>query len=165
MGVACGKLILNIYKLGISDALKGDIIAILATIIGATILFRLSKRYAWISNYGMAAMVGTGLGLAVRGDIDSKLIRQIIVTITDLANAVTVYDTMNAILGAVIVIAVVYYFTFSSTRTGYLLHVEKFARYIMMLAFGAMFGGSVMTRLNYYIATIEYIFRALGLMA
>src|SRR3990170_5929222 len=79
--VALGNItvytIITINSTGITPFLRGSYQYIIPIALGFLVYSRLTVKYAWLSRWGMAVIVGTGLGLAVRGMVESQIIDQI----------------------------------------------------------------------------------------
>lgn len=53
---------------------------IIPIILGIAFYTRLTRRFYWVSRFPVAVLVGSGIAVAVYGEISSNLIRQIAVT-------------------------------------------------------------------------------------
>lgn len=125
-------------------------------ILGLMLYARFSKKYAWVSRWPMAVLIGLGTGIAMRTVIEAQIIQQISATFLPLiaANAMT---TFNNIVIVVMVLSTLYFFTFTGGTGKVPDAVRKLGRYTLMLTFGAAFGATVLTRMTLFIGRFTYL--------
>jgi len=119
-------------------------------IIGGLMLFsRWSRKYAWVSRVPMGFLVGTTAAVTMNGAIKAQLIEQVIATMMPL-------NSINNIIFVVLTIAATTYFLFSlqSKAIG---PVMDLGRYAMMIAFGATFGQTVMSRISLFTGRMQFL--------
>ena len=106
------------------------------------------KNIRWISRWPIACLAGIGSGLAVRGCVGPQILRQLTTNSLIASDPLT---NINNILIVVGVITTICHFTFSYQHDGVLGASAKVGRIFMMLAFGTMLGGFIMTAMGYLI--------------
>lgn len=142
---------------------KGMLVAGLSLVLGVLIFTKFSKRLTWLSNLSIGVLVGTATGLTLRGYLFAQLLDQIMASIVPIVK-LQPFDMVNTILSLVIVVGTLTYFLFSVEHKGPVGILAKIGRYGMMAAFGAAYGGTVMTRLTIFIQRVQYLlFTWLGL--
>ncbi len=148
-------------------AVAGRVSFIVAILAGLLLYTRYFGKVAYLARYPMAIFMGTGLGLAVTGAINSQIVSQIAATIKisltpDLAG-------LNSILILIMVITGMTYFTFSREHKGVLGVSAKMGRYVLMATMGTLIGGNFMLRIGTFLSVVkmlvEFPIRALGLIA
>jgi 4-amino-4-deoxy-L-arabinose transferase-like glycosyltransferase len=99
----------------------------------------------------MAVLVGIGTGLTIRGTIGSQLVQQIQATmlkLNSIDNIIMVVGTVTTLL----------FFYFTLTRENKVVKVSgTIGKYVMMIAFGASFGNSVMSRMSMMIGRVQFL--------
>ncbi len=164
IGVAAGHYIVmgvkNVRDYGWSKLAGGEMIYIIVFVLGLMLYFRYSRQYYWVYRYPIAFLVGNGVGISIRAGIHSDFIIQIKETATSLV-AATPMDTFNAIVIFVGVITALshFIFTYEGMHKGALGVVPKVGRWMMLMAFGASFGNTVMTRFGMYQGRILFLLR------
>jgi hypothetical protein len=169
VGLSSGYLLIVtwnfVYTQSIAPFLtgKGLLVAGTSLILGVLVFTKFFRRTAWLSNLSIAVLVGTATGLTVRGYLYAQLIDQIKASIVPVVS-VQPFDIFNTLLSLLIAVCTIAYFLFSVEHKGPVGIMAKIGRYGMMAAFGAAYGGTVMTRLAIFIQRIQYLlFTWLGL--
>jgi len=128
-----------------------------ALIGGVMLLTRWFPSVRWISRIPLGFMMGVAAGMAARRAIESEFWKQIIST------AGMKLDTLDNVLYLVIVLCTLSYFLFAfNDRTrfgGAIKSVGVVGQYVMMIAFGASLGATIMARLSLVIARLDFLFR------
>lgn len=164
IGVAAGHYIVmgvkNIINYGWVHLAGGAYIYVVVFILGILLYARFSKEYYWLYRYPIAFMVGNGIGISIRAAIHSDFIKNIAATASPLV-ATAPMDTINNILIFVGCIAALshFIFTYEGIHKGTLGFVPKVGRWMMLMAFGASFGNTVMTRFGMYQGRILFLLR------
>jgi lipoprotein signal peptidase len=158
----------SIYDVGLSKAISGrggtdTVLWISAVVFGGLMLVRWPRKSAWLARWPLAIIVGAGIGLGFRGAVDQQFVGQVIAGITPLIGGP--YTPIDNLVMIVFTLPIIAYFIFSREMKGsYVRIVPKVARYAMMITFGAMFGGIMMTRWSYLASRLVIILQALGLL-
>lgn len=133
-----------------------------AIIGGIMLLTRWFKPVQWLSRIPLGFMMGVAAGLSARSAIDAQFWRQIASTVgTKLLIAGKTTSSLNNILYLVIVLTTLAYFLFafndkSSFGRG-IKGVGMFGQYMMMIAFGASLGSTIMARLSLVIGRLDFL--------
>jgi len=138
---------------------------LLALIPGSLWYFQLSKKYFWVSTLISGLFVGVAAGQAFKGQI-LIILPQIgasmkplnpfaadggftwLVFFECLSNLVLLVGTFTTLL---------YFFFSVKTDSPWLATPIRVGRITIMVALGAMFGSTVMTRMSYLLERIEYL--------
>ncbi len=130
---------------------EGEIAKIIPVILGILLYARFIKGQLWLSRIPMSALVGIGVGLTVRGTITAEFLNQIRATLIPL-NSI---DNIIIVFG---VISVLMFFYFTRKDTNPLFNYSgTVGRYIMMIAFGALFGNAAMGRMSLMIGRLRFL--------
>ena len=130
-----------------------DIIYIFPLMLGIFMLFRLSKKYAWLSRLSIAYIVGMAAGLKFYVFLNSNLLTQIKTSMVDLSGSY--YNIINEIIILFGVICGLVYFFFSKEHVGVVGKISRIGVYFLMIKFGASFGFAVMGRISLLIGRFE----------
>jgi hypothetical protein len=133
---------------------QGDIVnpVTIAAILGFLTWTRFGgKSINWLSRWPLALLAGIGTGLAVKGAVGSQILRQLETPNLLSGDIVANVNNILIILGTITTLS---YFTFSYRHQGVLGYSSRLGRIFMMLAFGTMLGGFVMTAMGYLIGNM-----------
>tara|TARA_A100000164_G_scaffold123082_1_gene108981 strand:- start:1158 stop:1880 length:723 start_codon:yes stop_codon:yes gene_type:complete len=122
-------------------------------ILGVFMLFRLSKKYDWLSRISIAYIVGMMAGLKFYVFLNSNLLTQIKSSAINLSGSYL--SIMNEFIVLIGVISGLVYFFFSKEHTGVVGKVSRIGVYFLMIKFGASFGFAVMGRISLLIGRFE----------
>ena len=148
-----GRLIPDYVKAGF----EFDITYVFPLILGIFMLFRLSKKYDWLSRISIAYIVGMMAGLKFYVFLNSNLLTQIKSSTINLSG--TYYSIINEIIILIGVICGLVYFFFSKEHTGIVGKVSRIGVYFLMIKFGASFGFAVMGRISLLIGRFEELIK------
>jgi hypothetical protein len=143
---------------------------ILALVAGAMYYTIYSKKLSWMSRLVMTTMMGLTAGLAFRKFFGEHIpqigasFKPLIVIQPAAAGGVDVpaslFGSFTNILFLVCLLSVMTYFFFSfEQKTPAVKRTAMLGRWLMMIAFGAMFGSTVMARLSLFIGRLDFLFR------
>ena len=144
-----GRLLPSYVKAGFDF----DISYIFPLVLGIFMLFRLSKKYDWLSRISIAYIVGMMAGLKFYVFLNSNLITQIKSSTVNLSG--TYLSIINEFIILIGVISGLVYFFFSKEHTGIVGRVSRIGVYFLMIKFGASFGFAVMGRISLLIGRFE----------
>ena len=155
VGCAAGYAVVigveNLKSLVFAPLAKGQLTVIVPLILGALLYTKYVRRIAWMNRIPVALLVGLASGVAVRGAVQSQVLDQIKGTIRPLTNV----SNLVLILG---VVSVIWYFFLTmktgSTKTNI---ISKIGRWVMMAAFGAGFGSTVMGRFSILVGHFQFL--------
>ncbi|MCP4581840.1 MAG: hypothetical protein GY839_09480 [candidate division Zixibacteria bacterium] len=128
---------------------------IFPTVLGIMMWTRFSRKWSWISRYSIAIYIGVGAGVSITLYLYTYMFKQLQATVgfpigLDLAG-------INQLLVVIAVIASLIYFFFSLPHKGALGAVSKVGIYVIMVAFGAGFGLTVMGRVALLVNRVIFI--------
>lgn len=153
VGVSAGHAIVmayqNIRDTAVKPLANGDLAWIIPMILGVLLYSRFFKRIAWLSRYPVSVLVGIGTGVAVRGAVHGDFTQQILATIS--------IKSINDVLLLVFVILSLTYFFFAREFKSSFKTIPLLGRCVLMVAFGAAFGTTVMGRMALLIGRIQFI--------
>jgi len=119
-------------------------------------LMRIVPKLAGWSRLSLAMIVGTGAGMNLVGYLQSNALTQVEGTIVSLAGS----DPMEVISSTILVAGVVcglFYFFFSKAHTGVIGGAANVGITLLMVAFGASFGYTVMARISLLIGQTQFL--------
>lgn len=127
---------------------------VIPIILGLLVYFRYSRRYFWVARYGIAFMTGQGIGIAMRARIRTDFIKQIQATTAALT-------TVDGVLIFILVVTGLLHFVFTvkGMEKKPFPYLIKIGRYGILMALGAAFGNTVMTRLGQYQGRMLFLLR------
>lgn len=143
----------NIRVNAIETLAAGQILAIVPIVLGIMLYARFIPGQMRWTRYPIAATVGIGLGQNLPRLASTNFVGQI-------KASLGVWN-FNTVLVLVSIVCVILYFYFTvNKRVGHVLkYTSRFGRLIMMVAFGALFGNTVMGRLSLMIGRLSFLFR------
>jgi len=138
---------------------KGNFEPIIPVFIGLLILTRFIPKIAWLSRIAFAFVVGFGSGVAIPRTVSALILKQIEDTVNplftlgegglslgwDLALPQSGVNTVILLVG---VVSVLFYFFYSIEHAGPAKVAARTGIYFLMIAFGAAFGYTVMSRMS-----------------
>jgi len=114
--------------------------------------FAKSRSAALLSRLPIAFLVGLAAALSIRGALDASLVRQVAATMTPM-------KSISDWIFMLSVVATISYFFFTAYgRVGILKNSAEAGRWVMMVAFGAAFGNTVMARMSLVIGRLQFLF-------
>jgi hypothetical protein len=135
----------------------GEYILIIPTLLGLTYLLRLSENYRWVSRFAIAIMMGTAVGMATRTQpfyVESQLLS----TLLDLSQPNNIIIVVGAITS-------IFYFYFMRKPGTIADTVSKVGRGFLMINYGGIAAGVLLTRMTYLQERVHFILKALGIIA
>lgn len=130
---------------------------IVPLVFGVLLYTRFLKKGKWISRIPLGFVVGVGSALAIRGVIGASFMNQITATMAlPLWGVMSKFgiDSLLFILG---VLGTLIYFYFSREQKGPLKVGASIGKWVMMIAFGASFGNTVMARMSLLVGRIYFL--------
>lgn len=144
-----GRLIPSYVQAGF----EFDVSYLFPLFLGIFMLFRLSKKYDWLSRISIAYIVGMMAGLKFYVFLNSNLLTQIKSSTVNLSGSY--FSIVNEVIILIGVISGLVYFFFSKEHTGVVGKVSRVGVYFLMIKFGASFGFAVMGRISLLIGRFE----------
>ncbi|RLI03815.1 hypothetical protein DRO31_00785 [Candidatus Bathyarchaeota archaeon] len=165
IGVAAGHQIVmgikNIRDYGWTKIMEGQIIYVLVFVLGIMLYARFHREYYWMYRFPIAFLVGNGVGISIRAAIHSDFIVQVAQTASTPLIGGGAMGTINAIITFVGAVTAIFHFIFTqeNLHEGTLGYIPKIGRWLMLLAFGASFGNTIMSRFGMYQGRIIFLLR------
>lgn len=131
--------------------------SIIPLVLGVLLYTRFLKKGQWISRIPLGFIIGVGSALAIRGVIGASFMSQIVATMQlPLWGVMTKFgiDSLLFVLG---VLGTLIYFFFSREQKGPLKVGASVGKWVMMIAFGASFGNTVMARMSLLVGRIYFL--------
>jgi hypothetical protein len=132
------------------------LILIIPFALGILMFSRFTPKYAWLSRWSIAFIVGYGSGVAVPNIIKANILVQAqssMVTVTD------GWSTTCAIIALVGVVTVLLYFFFSLEHKGTVGRISRIGVLFLMISFGASFAYTVMARISLLIGRVNFLLK------
>jgi hypothetical protein len=152
---------------GLVEAAKGQAAQphyAIALILGLILLLRLVPPIAWMSRWAMSFIIGYTAGSNLTRYLASDFISQVQATMLRpliSGGGANWFDTlMINVSNLVIVFGVIcglIYFFFSKEHKGWFGRASRVGIWVLMVAFGASFGYTVMARVSLLIGRIEFL--------
>ncbi|MFC2150541.1 hypothetical protein ACFLQV_03455 [Calditrichota bacterium] len=134
---------------------------IIPLILGIMLLMRLTKTYSWLSRWPMALIIGFAAGTNLTRYLQSDFIAQIRSTLVPL---IVIHDgsfalgaTFNNLVLVFGVVSALIYFFFSKEHKGWFGGTARAGIWVLMIAFGAAFGYTVMARISLLIGRMQFL--------
>jgi len=129
----------------------GEVLKLIPIVLGVLLYARFIKGQLWLSRIPMSALVGIGVGLTVRSTITAEFLNQIratLIPLNSLDNIIIVFGLASVLM----------FFYFTRKDTNPLFNYSgTVGRYIMMIAFGALFGNAAMGRMSLMIGRLQFL--------
>lgn len=122
------------------------------------LFMKLTRRFDYLARIPVAFLVSAFAALKVTGEIEGNLTQQLGASMPNLtqvyaehglwdwaANGQGVFSSLLLVIGLA---SCLFYFYFSAPQTGVLRYISRFAIGVLMVAFGASFGMTVMGRIT-----------------
>jgi hypothetical protein len=133
-------------------------------VLGIILLTRLVNRIAWFSRWAMAFVIGFAAGTNFTRYLQSDFVSQIHSTMLPLYEpGATTASTIGNVFSQVVVvggvICAIIYFYFSKAHKGTFGKAARVGIWVLMAAFGASFGYTVMARISLLTGRMDYLIR------
>lgn len=137
---------------------------VFALVAGAMFYFIYSRRHVWISRIIFGTLLGLVSGTAFKGfagvNIDRihASFKPLYVHEPGMTSLQVLAASLDNILFVVVLLSVLSYFFFSfEHKTAAIRAPARLGRWVLMFAFGAMFGSTVMARMSLLIGRIHFL--------
>lgn len=172
VGISVGySIVITIYAVGVKllwipIAQDGQWQLIIPALLGLMISAKLFPKIAWLSRISFAFVVGFGSGTIIPRLISSNVLSQLedtiqplaTMTISGLSHTTNFLDhdsDINNLITLIGVISVLFYFFFSVEHRGIGQAIARTGIVFLMIAFGAAFGYTVMSRMSLLIGRFD----------
>jgi len=135
-------------------------------ILGCMLLTRLTPKASWMSRWPMAFIIGYAAGTNLPRYLQSDFIAQIKSTLLPVIafneGGFSLGSTISNIAIVLGVLAALIYFFFSKEHKGWFGGTARAGIWVLMVAFGAAFGYTVMARISLLIGRMNFLGQWLG---
>jgi len=135
----------------------GDYWSLVPLVLGIILILRLVPRISWISRWTLAFLVGITAGFQIVYTMEAQVLKQVSATVLPLVTGATL---TSLILNWIVVFGVMcglVYFYFSVEHKGVFFGgASRVGIYVLMIAFGASFGYTVMARVSLLIGRMLF---------
>jgi hypothetical protein len=132
-------------------------------IFGLLMLTRLIARIGWLSRWALAFVVGTTAGYNFVRYLQSDFMPQIAATLRPVlvfeAGKFSLGMTISHVVLVVGVLAGLVYFFFSKEHKGVFGGISRVGIWVLLVAFGASFGYTVMARISLLLGRFQFLLR------
>lgn len=175
IGVATGYGIFITWRDALSQSwwkpmCEGGWFWILAPLVALMFYTVYLPKYAWMSRFVISVMFGLGAGAAFRG-FATQVFPQITASFLPVIpggsgeHAVSWGDALNNLVFLTTLICVMVYFFFSFRHENKAIQgTARLGRWLLMIAFGATFGSTVMARFSLLIDRIRFLLESFGVI-
>ena len=126
-------------------------------VLGLFMLFRLIPKLSSYSRLSLALIVGTGAGLSMTAMLQTNALAQVHGTIISLGTGGGWFDWVSNIIMVTGVVCGLVYFFFSKPHEGVIGGAANIGITLLMVAFGASFGYTVMARISLLIGQTQFL--------
>jgi len=151
---------------------RPDLLVIPPALLGLLIFTRFFPRASWLARMPICFVIGAGAGAAIPAAVQGLVMKHVSSTMLPLYVHDDTHKTVAAglvggaqnLLLIVGVISVLCYFYFSKPHKGVLGAGARFGIWLLMVAFGATFGNTVMARISLLIGRLRFLHEDWGPM-
>lgn len=171
LGLATGYGLYSIWKTVLyqywwKGLAAGQWAWILALVAGGMYYTIFSKRFSWMSRVVMMTMMGLTAGLTFRAffgqylpQVGSSFKPLVVMKASPAGATLDPFTSFTNLLFLVTLVSVTTYFFFSFEQKNRAIRgAASTGRWLMMIAFGAMFGSTVMARMSLFIGRLIFLF-------
>jgi hypothetical protein len=171
VGISIGYSVVIVWytvfvRLVLEELNRGNYEPLVGVVIGVLILMQFFPKVSWLSRIAFAFIVGFGSGVAIPRTVSSYILKQIEDTVNPLLtmgsdglamglNLASPQSGVNTVILVAGVVSVLFYFFFSVEHTGPGRVAARTGIYFLMIAFGAAFGYTVMSRMSLLIGRFK----------
>jgi hypothetical protein len=137
----------------------GEYALLIPLFLAALMYFRYSKKYAWLARYSMSFMMGIGAAYVLTKDLKPMFLSQARATMLPLWVPDNMGTTINNWFIVAGVVCVLMYFFFTVKKTGPIKVFGNAGRVFLMVAFGALFGDTVMGRISVTLVRFQFLLK------
>lgn len=128
------------------------LLALVSIVMGLLLYARFFKNGKLLTSLPVGILLGTGAGLSLGGTIISQSVAQIRATIVPL-------NSIDNIILVVGTLATMFYFFYSAPKSRVISGASTIGRYLMMVAFGAAYGNTVMGRVALLAGRLQFLMK------
>jgi hypothetical protein len=163
LAIAVIVAIQTTMRMAVTPLLNGNIVYMIPLLLGVMMYFIFSSDYRWVSRYPIAVLVGSAIGLGMRGVIIPNILTQIINTIT-IPKATDFMSMFNFVYIALGTFFAVMYFLLTYEHKGAIRYPTRLGRWLIMIGLGAYYGNTVLFRMSMLSGRAQYLLQVLGII-
>ena len=163
LAIAVIVAIQTTMRMAVTPLLNGNIVYIIPLLLGVMMYFIFTSDYRWVSRYPIAVLVGSAIGLGMRGVIIPNILTQIINTIT-IPKATDFMSMFNFVYIALGTFFAVMYFLLTYEHKGAIRYPTRLGRWLIMIGLGAYYGNTVLFRMSMLSGRAQYLLQVLGII-
>jgi hypothetical protein len=168
IGISLGYLTVfsakYILDMTLAPLAAGSIVALIPLVLGLLTLTRVvPTKQGWLARLPIAVIVGVGIGLSMRGELEAQLKKQLGGLMLPIIGGE--YTPIDNIVKLVAAVSIVVYFVFSREHTGTWGRIARLGRYMFMVLAGVYFATVSFGRFTWFAGQVVRILTALGLVA
>ncbi len=137
----------------------GEYSLLIPLVLAALMYFRYSKKYAWLARYSMSFLMGIGAAYVLTKNLKPMFLSQARATMLPLWVPGDIGATVNNWIVVLGVVSVLMYFFFTVKKTGPVKVFGVIGRFYLMVAFGALFGDTVMGRISVTLVRFQFLLK------
>ena len=146
---------------------KPELMYVIPLIFGLLMLARLSPKASWLSRWAMAFVIGFAAGTNFTRYLQSDFVSQIHSSIAPIYSpGMSVMGTIGNVFSNLVIFAgllgALIYFYFSKEHKGAFGRTARFGIWVLMAAFGATFGYTVMARISLLTGRMDFLIKWIG---
>lgn len=141
----------NVKEMALTPMISGSWWLILPVLLGLLLYARWFRSIAHLSRIPIAFIMGTVSGVAVTGAIKANFIDQIIATTKPV-------KSLNDLIFVVLAFCATTCFLFTKKANRVLKPCVSLGKWTLMVAFGAAFGYTVMSRISLFTGRLQFLF-------
>ena len=150
-----------------ATANKPELMYVIPLIFGLLMLARLSPKASWLSRWAMAFVIGFAAGTNFTRYLQSDFVSQIHSSIAPIYSpGMSVMGTIGNVFSNLVIFAgllgALIYFYFSKEHKGVFGRTARFGIWVLMAAFGATFGYTVMARISLLTGRMDFLIKWIG---
>ena len=130
---------------------------LLPALLGLLLFSRFVRRYAWLSRWSLAVIIGVYAGLKTTGFAQSDFVAQVQGSIQPLWTGHW-GSSLSACIFTVGLLSSLLFFYFSREHKGALGAASRLGVFFLMVSFGAGYGYTVMSRISLLIGRFQFLF-------
>lgn len=149
----------NYIRPNVQDRLlkNKEYIFLIPILIGLLMYTRYIKPIAWLARYTISFNLGIGTGYVLSKDMKPFFVDQVKATFLKLWGVSDWWKLLSNWIFVVGVVTSLVYFLFTLQKKGVQGHVSMIGRVVMMVAFGAAFGNTVMARVALFLGRMQFL--------
>ena len=168
LAIAVITAIQTTNRTAITPLIQGNIIWVIPLVLGFAMYLILHSDYRWVSRYPIAILVGSSIGLGMRGVIIPNILSQLANTISIPTTPYNFFNIdismFNFVYTALGTFLAVTYFLLTYEHKGTMTYPTRLGRYLIMIGLGAYYGNTVLFRMSMLSGRAQYLLQVLGII-